>query len=423
MIKLYQHAGPKSFEVFRAAVFGLWFLNLVLTPLDLLAQLPPAIYNPIGIPLKFLHALSPIMLNPMFLVFFKWTGTGIVLLAAAGIFPRASSLIGSVLITLEQALLRGFGYVNHAELPLLYAAYIITMAYFLIPKSGGVSESAKVGPTQTLKPYQIPFVLFLMIFLFTYTLIGIHRIAFGGLEIFTTERITYWIAVNTYDVSYYRFGWGQQVLESPLLKGFFVMGFPVITVFEILAPFALIHPLFRAVFLLIIYPFHLMNLIFMDLLFLESMLLLILLFDISRWLEPKREGSPSVIFYDGVCGLCDRFVQWTLQRDTGAVFAFAPLQGQTASITQGLRPGNPLEWTIIFYDAKHQKHYKRSAAVVRILIALGGLWRIAGVFLWLAPLSLRDLGYRWVAANRYRWFGKFEVCHLPAVRHAGRFLP
>lgn len=411
MIKLYQHAGPKSFEVFRAAVFGLWFLNLVLTPLDTLAQLPPGIYNPIGIPFKFFHGLSLVMLNPAFLVFFKWSTTAIVFLAATGIFQRSSSLIGSVLITLEQALLRGFGNINHGELPLLYAAYVITVALFLIPKS------------KAPNPYQIPFVLFLMIFLFTYTLIGLHRIAFGGLEVFTTERITYWIAANTYDVSYYRFGWGQKVLESPLLNYLFVIGFPVITVFEILAPLALIYPLFRALFLLVIYPFHLMNFIFMDLLFLESMLLLILLFDISRWLEPKRLDSPSVIFYDGVCGLCDRFVQWMLKWDTSVVFAFAPLQGQTASAIPGFRPRNPSESTIIFYDAEHQKHYERSAAVVRILIGLGGLWRIAGVFLWLVPLPLRDLGYRWVAANRYRWFGKFEVCRLPTAQHVSRFLP
>lgn len=261
-----------------------------------------------------------------------------------------------------------------------------------------------------------------MIFLFSYTTIGIHRICFGGINVFTSGRILYWIVDNTYNASYDELGLGKWLFDVPLLKEFFLLGFPIITLFEILAPLVLLNPLFRACFLLIIYPFHLMNWLFMDLLLLESMLLLILLFDISRWLKPTLSELRPIIFYDGVCGLCDKFVQWMLKQDPEGIFMFAPLQGQTATQTLGTNLHNELK-SIVFYDQKKRKAYKRSTAVVRILFGLGGLWKILGILLWLIPLPLRNLGYDLVAANRYEWFGKYDVCRLPTIAQTARFLP
>jgi predicted DCC family thiol-disulfide oxidoreductase YuxK len=58
---------------------------------------------------------------------------------------------------------------------------------------------------------------------------------------------------------------------------------------------------------------------------------------------------------------------------------------------------------------------------LRILHALGGFWRLAWLA-WGVPAPLRDPLYRWLARNRYRWFGRSETCLLPPADAAWRFL-
>ncbi len=67
--------------------------------------------------------------------------------------------------------------------------------------------------------------------------------------------------------------------------------------------------------------------------------------------------------------------------------------------------------------------YVRSAAAVRVLWLVGGVWGWLGTLLWLVPLPLRDLGYRLFAASRYRLFGRHETCRLPQPGEAERLLP
>src|ERR1039457_1893190 len=106
--------------------------------------------------------------------------------------------------------------------------------------------------------------------------------------------------------------------------------------------------------------------------------------------EDSRGSARPVILFDGVCHLCNGFVQFVLQRDPTAQFAFAPLVSEFA--------------------------------VRRILSRLERPWpwvaRIAG---WL-PAPLLAWGYRFVARHRYRLFGREEVCNLPQPRWKGRFL-
>ena len=127
----------------------------------------------------------------------------------------------------------------------------------------------------------------------------------------------------------------------------------------------------------------------------------------------------SIVFFDGVCGLCNVSVDFILARDTRQRFRFAPLQGETAR--RELLPAD-LEHldTMILKTATGT--YRRSAAVVRILWGLPGIWPMVGILLWVIPRPLRDLGYRIVSANRLRWFGKKETCRLPTPEERDRFL-
>jgi predicted DCC family thiol-disulfide oxidoreductase YuxK len=138
----------------------------------------------------------------------------------------------------------------------------------------------------------------------------------------------------------------------------------------------------------------------------------------------RAEGGTVVehpiVFYDGDCGLCDRFVRWMLRRDRRHRYRFAPLQGDTARRMIRVEPGDPGLWSVVLVD--HAGEHRRSTATLRAVAGLGGVWRAAG-WLLLVPAALRDPVYRLVARHRYRWFGRAPACALPGPEERGRFLP
>ncbi len=136
----------------------------------------------------------------------------------------------------------------------------------------------------------------------------------------------------------------------------------------------------------------------------------------SPYVTPQK----CVVFFDGVCGLCNISVDFLLARDTHQRFRFAPLQGETARQVLPSADRERLDTLVLLTD---QGTYRRSAAVVRILWRLPGVWPILGSLLWVIPGPLRDLGYRVVSANRLMWFGKKETCRLPTPEERERFLP
>ncbi len=129
--------------------------------------------------------------------------------------------------------------------------------------------------------------------------------------------------------------------------------------------------------------------------------------------------TKPIIYFDGVCGLCNRFVVWVLQNDKKVKFLLAPLQGTTAA-TRGLgAAGQPFE-SILLEDEKgvHQK----SKAVLKIMVRLGGIPSLAGIF-FIVPPFIRDWVYTFIAQNRYKWFGKSDHCRIPRPSEAAHFLP
>jgi predicted DCC family thiol-disulfide oxidoreductase YuxK len=128
---------------------------------------------------------------------------------------------------------------------------------------------------------------------------------------------------------------------------------------------------------------------------------------------------PDVVFFDGVCGLCNRSVDFILRHDGRGRFRFAPLQGEHAA--RELPPSDAASMNSLVLQ-RGGVLYRRSAAVVRILWGLGGFWKLLGGLLWLVPLPLRDLGYRAVSACRYRLWGKKETCRIPTADERSRFL-
>ena len=118
----------------------------------------------------------------------------------------------------------------------------------------------------------------------------------------------------------------------------------------------------------------------------------------------------DVILYDGVCVFCSRWVRFVATRDVEQRFRFTAIQsgyGTRLAKAFGIDPGDPDTNAVVHGGAAY---FKSDAA----LTVLGHLPRWGWVrVLRLVPKPLRDAVYNLVARNRYRIFGKYEVCFIP----------
>ncbi|MGZ3775347.1 MAG: thiol-disulfide oxidoreductase DCC family protein [Pseudobdellovibrionaceae bacterium] len=129
--------------------------------------------------------------------------------------------------------------------------------------------------------------------------------------------------------------------------------------------------------------------------------------------------SRKIIFFDGVCHLCNAFVDAALKRDRQHRLLFAPLQGKTAEQILATNDRINLD-TIVFFE--EGKIYYKSSAILKIFSALGGFYKII-CLAWIIPGPLRDRLYSFIARNRYSWFGKRDHCRLPTPEEKSYLLP
>ena len=135
--------------------------------------------------------------------------------------------------------------------------------------------------------------------------------------------------------------------------------------------------------------------------------------------------NSQVILFDGVCGLCNRFVRFVLKRDRRRLFYFAPLQGELSAriLKRHGRSPDALDTVYLVREFGTGSEYltHRSSAALRVLNQLGRLWILVNLF-WLVPSRLRDFAYGLVAKSRYRLFGRHDHCPVPTDAERARFL-
>lgn len=137
--------------------------------------------------------------------------------------------------------------------------------------------------------------------------------------------------------------------------------------------------------------------------------------------ESKKLDFERIVFFDGICHLCNGFVDFALQNGTAQnPLAFAPLQGETAQRILSTEDRENFA-SVIFYENGHL--YKESTAVFKILSQLRGIWGVLGVLGGYFPAFLRNGVYRWVAKNRYNWFGVRDSCRIPLAHEKNQLLP
>lgn len=130
------------------------------------------------------------------------------------------------------------------------------------------------------------------------------------------------------------------------------------------------------------------------------------------------DNSSKIVFFDGVCGLCNHFVDFLVKRNKRGQLKFSPLQGSTAQkllseeYTQNMG-------TIVYY--RKGEILTKSTAALRVYADLGGIRSVVFI-LFIFPGFIRNTIYDCIARNRYKWFGKKESCRIPKPEERQYFM-
>lgn len=130
----------------------------------------------------------------------------------------------------------------------------------------------------------------------------------------------------------------------------------------------------------------------------------------------------NIIFFDGVCNLCNNFIDYVIRRDKNKIIFYSSLQSDFAikllkdhdiNLDKGLS-------TVFYY--KDNKLYSQSKAIMYIFLELSMFHKIVARIGLCIPAFLRNLIYNFIANNRYRFFGKKESCRLPSPEEKDQFI-
>ena len=126
-----------------------------------------------------------------------------------------------------------------------------------------------------------------------------------------------------------------------------------------------------------------------------------------------------IVLFDGVCNFCNGAVNFIIRNDRSGRIKFAPLQseiGEQLRLEHSITPDTD---SLVFVESG--KAYTHSTGALKIAKALGGIWQLAYAFT-ILPEPVRDWFYKAFAKNRYKWFGKKDVCMMPTPEIRERFL-
>jgi len=129
-----------------------------------------------------------------------------------------------------------------------------------------------------------------------------------------------------------------------------------------------------------------------------------------------------IVFFDGVCNLCNSSVQRIIRNDPKGNFYFASLQSDFAKdfLATRIPAADSSLGTIIYHDSNGNLH-QRSGAVLRLTALMKFPYPLLYFFL-IVPPFIRNAIYNWVAKNRYKWYGKRDQCMIPDQKLKARFI-
>jgi len=301
--------------------------------------------------------------------------------------------------------------VNHAQVPIMLCALVLSFG----PSTNALTLWPRRQSDVHPRTYQATLVLIPMLICLGYMFIAAHRLAYGGWELFSSDTLSQWLVRWNLRGPDAESTLGLMVVRNSTLAALLKASFPVTTLLELSAPLALVNRSYRLFFVPAMLAMHLGIYLLMHISFLQLALLYVVFVDSRRWSPAYlAQGSTGIVFFDGVCGLCNGFVQFLTRRDHAHRLQFTPLQSAASArfATDGVQPE-----TVIYVEGTNE--YRRSTAAIAALSRLGGAWTFVSV-LGLVPIAIRDAVYDLVARNRYQRFGKVESCGPPTADERAR---
>jgi hypothetical protein len=289
---IHEKAGPGLLRLTRLGIFALWIIKLSLDPLWRLAELPRAMFEPIGLLALLPTSAIDALLHPTSLYLFLLTTLVVLALGLTNrAFPFVATL-AAILLTAYSCLIRGYGPAVHTDIVLLFAVYVLA-AFAWADQLTKPSVDGRQGTAVPTSSY--PLVTIVALLCLSYCLVGFNRVALGGPRVFTGDTMEVWAIDASLRAYYFNTNIGWHIPEWPAVVLMLKLGLPVITLFEMTAPLCLVSSHYRWIFIPVMFSFHLLSLVIMNIFFFDDMLLYLLLIDWSRrypWLSQLRTVKP-----------------------------------------------------------------------------------------------------------------------------------
>lgn len=429
----YIYGNPTSAGFVRVAVCLIWLVTALQFDYSVLASLPSSTYRPVGLIDWLGSGFGYWATSESVLVWGRWILAALALYVLLGLPKSRLVCVGLALGALWlQSAVRSFSpYVNHAEI----AALLILIALPLLPAFSGMAVSPE---RNTRNNWREAVLVPAVVIVATYLFVGAARVGTAGLEVFTDDTMLGWISIRQASPSDYPTKWFDWNSFVSLIRPYAGAGFALMTVLEILSPGVLVHNLFRKAWLAAVFVLHVFAFLVLNVLFWENVLILLaVVWNVAAITSPslprvrpdkadteafsridKVEGAVAYVFFDGVCNLCNRTVDWLMRKDSHRALGFGSLQGE-ASREIGLADEEGNLQSIVLVTERGL--YTHSTAVLMSVSALGGVYGFARLLL-LVPRPIRDLIYRFVAKRRFRLFGRRDSCRMPTPEEASRFV-
>ncbi len=277
---LHSEADHQVLGMVRCTVYGIWLVLILNTPIDVYAYLPVESFSTWGVYQLFFMSLSDpvvdLIFTSEFLTGLKWLLLFCCVLCMVGIRPWIPVAVFTLmLILLFDSIVRGYyGFTNHAQIAVLLCTIILT----LFPASDGLSILGITKVKRQDNFYIAPLLFMAVCLSLPYSFIGVHRVIYGGVDIFTGDVLLRFVAVQGLNFSGINNTLGLDLFQYKLFDIAFKTGFVVITIFEILSPLILVSNRFRYMWLAVIVPLHFATLLTMNIFFWENLILILVLF-------------------------------------------------------------------------------------------------------------------------------------------------